>query len=190
MRPKLVLFSLIFIFVSVTLTDASRFDYRRGPFISLGAGANGIAALNFGTSNAQDGDAVVWPRVSLRFGYGVNERRLYYVRFAVPSGLGLGLGYIYFPKNYERFYTFGSIGTIMLPIPISDESEQYTSGIPLIGEPSVNITGGIGYQWMHHSTIEFLLTYDRSFRVLDQLYPYTDALHFTSISIMIRGFLW
>ena len=164
---------------ALTSIDASRFGYRRGPFITLGLGAS-----RFVTG---DDELPIWPQLSLRLGYGVNEHRLYYVKFAGVAGAGLGLGYMSFPRNYEKFYTFGSIATAIGPVGTSDENEQYSSGIPLVGEPSLGITGGIGYQWMRHSTIEFHLTCDYYFE--DNMLGLEDNI-LLSVSIVLRGFLW
>lgn len=188
MSLKRIWIYVVFMLVLLPLTsDASRFEYRIGPFMSLGAGAGRQVPLNSGSEISLSYNPPILPEVSLRLGYGVKECRLYYVKLAFLD-TGLGVGYMSFPENYDKVCIFGGIGTLILPEPTRDESDQYSSGIPLAGMPSVTLHGGIGYQWTRHSTIEFQLSYIRGFR---EIFSFSsDPLHTISASIVLQGFLW
>ena len=152
-----VLTCCLFATPSLTHAEASQFEYRKGLAISLGIGVRGTDALNWDLEKQLEleleevphlsiGPITVLPlpSLSLALGYGVDERQLYYIEadLRFPDA-GMGLGYRYFPANYDKVYIFGRIGTYILPIPTDDDDIKYSESLPLIGIPSVRIRGGI-----------------------------------------------
>lgn len=173
----------------LTHAEASEFGYRKGLAISLGISGTRILhppPLRVDeVFNDNDPLPPILPGLSLTLGYGVNEQRLYYLDVSLSlSDPGMGLGYTHFLVNYEKVYTFGKIGTLILPIPADYDSDKYSESLPLLGVPSVHLRGGIGYQWARYSTIEFALSY---FQVFDDDAPNDQ---FIGVSIMLRGILW
>ena len=200
----LVLTCCLFATASLTHAEGSQFEYRKGLAISLGIGVHGTDALNWDfKENMELNDVphlsigpIIFPPVpslSLALGYGVDERQLYYIEsdIRIPGG-GMGLGYRYFPANYDKVYIFGRIGTFIFPIPTDDDDNKYSESLPLFGIPSVRIRGGIGYQWARYSSIELALSYDRYWRgSTRRSWDFsTPFVHHIGISIELHGILW
>ena len=173
---------------SLTHAEASEFGYRKGLAIGLGISGTRILRPPLHTEEEFTDDLPpifreIFPGLSLTLDYGVNEQRLYYldVSLSLPDP-GMGLGYKHFLVNYEKVYTFGKIGTFILPIP--DDTQPYSESLPLVGVPSVHLRAGIGYQWARYSTIEFALSY---LQLFDDDEPHDRSI---AVSVMLRGILW
>ena len=175
---------------SLTHAEVSEFGYRKGLAMSLGISGTRVLHSPIHIDEEFDLPSIfsIFPGLSLTLGYGVNEQRLYYLDTSLSvSDLGMGLGYTHFLMNYEKVYTFGKIGTYILPIP-TYAPYQYSESLPLQGVPSVHLRAGIGYQWARYSTIEFALSYLQLFD--DEEFDDEEYYRPIAVSIMLRGILW
>lgn len=151
----------------------SPFAYRKGPAISLGAGANTYAL----------GDLeLTLPNVALELGYGFNERILASVdaNALLPR---IGIGVRYFLKSPEqssfmnKLQPFVNIGFASFDLNVDFDSEEIAEDARL---SYVVLTAGVGYQ-----PSRYLLT-----DVSVSLTRFNNVINVVSFAAMAKVILW